>query len=135
MPEELDLLTADRLVEQGCAALARQPRLLLLDLAGLSFCDARGLGALVRIANQADAAGCRYGLIAPRAPVAKILRIGDLNRRLPVFATIEDALASLAAIADPQRGQTGKPDDDCLPVLSVSVPRPVRFLTARPRPR
>ena len=130
MPEELDLLTADRLVEQGCAALARQPRLLLLDLARLSFCDARGLGALVRIANQADAAGCHYGLIAPRPPVAKILRIGDLNRRLPVFATIEDALASLAAIAGPEREQTGKPHDDCLPVLSVSIHGPVRSLTA-----
>lgn len=130
MPEELDLLTADRLVEQGCAALARQPQLLLLDLARLSFCDARGLASLVRIANRADAAGCRYGLIAPRPPVAKMLRIGDLNRRLPVFATIEDALASLAGISGPERGRTDKPDDDCLPVLSVSIPRPIRFLTA-----
>lgn len=106
VPEDLDLLTADRLVEEGCTALACRPRLLLLDLARLSFCDARGLGALVRIANRADAAGCRCGLITPRPPVAKMLRIGGLNRRLPVFATIGDALASLAAIARPERGQT-----------------------------
>ena len=95
-PEELDLLTADHLAGQGCAAITRHARL-LLDLTGLSFCDARGLGALVQIPNHADAAGCRYGLIAPQPQVAKMLRIGDLNRRMPVFATIDDALAHLTA--------------------------------------
>jgi anti-sigma B factor antagonist len=106
MPDELDLLTAEGLVAQGRAAIARQAWLLLLDLTGLSFCDARGLSALVRIANHADAAGCRYGLIAPQPPVAKILRIGGLNERLPVFATIDDALAAIVR-------DTGQPQDDC----------------------
>ena len=99
MPAELDLATADGLVEQGYAAIARSARLLLLDLTGLSFCDARGLSAFVRIANHADAAGCGFALIAPRPPVAKILRISGLDSRLPVFATIDDALALLTAIA------------------------------------
>jgi len=98
MPAELDLATCDGVVEQGYAAIARSARLLLLDLTGLSFCDARGLGAFVRIANHADAAGCRFGLIAPRPPVAKILRISGLNNRLPVFATTDDARALLTAI-------------------------------------
>jgi anti-anti-sigma factor len=71
----------------------------LLDLTGLSFCDARGLSALVRIANHADQAGCRYGLIAPQPPVAKVVRITGLDQRMPVFATADDALARLAAMA------------------------------------
>jgi len=59
-----------------------------------------GLGpAPVRIANHADAAGCRYALIAPPRPVAKLLRITGLNARMPVFATIDDALAHLTALA------------------------------------
>ncbi len=99
MPAELDLVTGEGVVEQGCAAIARSARLLLLDLAGVSFCDARGLSAFVRIANHADAAGCRFGLIAPRPQVAKILRISGLDSRLPVFATIGDARALLAATA------------------------------------
>jgi hypothetical protein len=49
-----DLATSDGLVEQGYAAIARSARLLLLDLTGLSFCDARGLGTFVRIANHAQ---------------------------------------------------------------------------------
>ena len=96
---ELDLTTSERVVEQGYAAIARAARLLLLDLTGLSFCDARGLSAFVRIANQADAAGCGFGLIAPRPPVAKVLRISGLDSRLPVFATIDDARTLLTAVA------------------------------------
>ena len=86
---ELDLATADSLYVRAWAAIHRHARLLLLDLAGVSFCDARGLGALVRIANDADAAGCRYGLIAPRPNVAAILQITGLDSRLPVFAAMD----------------------------------------------
>ena len=99
MPAELDLTTSEGAVEQGCAAMARPVRLLLLDLTGLSFCDARGLSAFVRIANHADAAGCGFGLIAPRPPVRKILRISGLDSRMPVFATVDDAWALLMAMA------------------------------------
>ena len=99
MPAELDLTTSESVTAQGRAAIARLARLVLLDLTGLSFCDARGLSAFVKIANQADAAGCGFGLIAPRPQVAKILRISGLDSRMPVFATTGDALALFAATA------------------------------------
>jgi anti-anti-sigma factor len=99
-PEQLDLATADGLAAQGCA-IAVHARLLLLDLTSLSFCDARGLSALVRIANQADRAGCRLALIAPQPPVAKVLRICRLDQRLRIFATTGHALAGLAAVPVP----------------------------------
>jgi anti-anti-sigma factor len=88
---ELDLATAGSLYRRGHAAMGRHTRLLLLDLTGLFFCDASGLTAFVRIANEADAAGCRYGLIAPQPPVAKMLRITGLHQRLHVYATIDQA--------------------------------------------
>jgi len=99
-PEELDLATADGLAAQGCAIVAHAG-LLLLDLTSLSFCDARGLSAFVRIANQADRAGCRLALIAPPPPVAKVLRICRLDQRLPVFVTTGQALAGLTAVPVP----------------------------------
>ena len=77
-PAELDLTIGDGLVEQGYAAITRSARLLLLDLTGPSLCDACGAQRL-RPDRKADAAGCRFGLIAPRPPVAKILRIGSLD--------------------------------------------------------
>ena len=65
-PAELDVATDNDLVQQGYAAIDRSARVLLLDLAGLSFCDARGLSAFVQIANHADTAGCRFALFAPQ---------------------------------------------------------------------
>jgi len=99
MPAELDLTTSEGVVEQGYAAIAQPVRLLLLDLAGLSFCDARGLSASVRIANQADAAGAVLASSRRGRRFAKILRISGLDSRLPVFAAIDDALALRTATA------------------------------------
>lgn len=96
-PDELDLATADALAARGCAAAAHAG-LLLVDLSGLSFCDARGLRAFVQIANHADRTGCRYGLIAPQPRVAKVLQICRLHQRLPVFATLGEAVDHLAAM-------------------------------------
>jgi anti-anti-sigma factor len=95
---ELDLATADGLYRRGRAAIGHHARLLLLDLADLSFCDACGLSAIVRIANEAQAAGCRYALVAPQPLVVKMLRITGLNARLPVFATMEEARHHLMAL-------------------------------------
>ena len=112
VPEELDLASADGLAEQPYAAIASHAWLLLLDLTGLSFCDARGLSAFVRIANHADVAGCQYGLIAPQPAITKILRIGGLDWRMPVYPTIDDAPEHLAPIVGPSRGERGKPPND-----------------------
>src|SRR5258708_39301660 len=101
---ELDLATADGLYRRGRAAIGCRTRLLLLDLAGLSFCDACGLSAFVRIANEAEAAGCRYGFVAPQPLVVKMLRVTGLNARLPVFATLGEARHCLLALA----GTAGK---------------------------
>ncbi len=95
---ELDLATADSLYRRGAAAIRRHARLLLLDLTGVSFCDACGLRAFVRIANEADVAGCSYGLIAPRPLVVRILRVSGLETRLRVFATMEEARLRLMAL-------------------------------------
>jgi anti-anti-sigma factor len=102
---ELDLATADSLYRRGRTAIGRQPRLLLLDLTGLSFCDASGLSAFVRIANEAEAADCGYGLIAPQPLVAKMLRITGLHQRLQVFATSDEARLRLTALAGTARSR------------------------------
>ena len=101
--------------------------MLLLDVAGVSFCDACGLSALVRIANHADRTGCRYGIIAPQPLLVKILRITGLGQRLPVFTSINEAAivlgydtqtrhhrrigrAQLSATARADDREAGRPD-------------------------
>jgi anti-sigma B factor antagonist len=100
---ELDLATAGSLYRRGRTAIGRHPWLLLLDLTDLFFCDASGLSAFVRIANEAEAAGCGYGLIAPQPLVAKMLRITGLHQRLQVFATSDEARLRLTALAGTAR--------------------------------
>lgn len=111
---EPDLTTADSLYLRARAAISRCARLLLLDLTAVSFCDARGLSALVRIANDAGAAGCHYGLVAPRPNVARILRITGLDNRLHVFTSIDRACAG--------RYQEQPAEDPSLEVRDVVLP-------------
>ena len=92
-PGELDLATADSRYRRGRAAVRGHGRLLVLDLAGLSCSDGCGLGAFVRIACEAETAGCRHGLIAPQPLAGKTLRVTGLHKRPQVFATIDEAAA------------------------------------------
>jgi anti-anti-sigma factor len=56
----------------------------LLDVAGLSFCDARGLGVLARMSRHAGRAGSFFHLVAPPPLLVKIIRITGLEDMLPV---------------------------------------------------
>jgi anti-sigma B factor antagonist len=56
----------------------------LLDMADLSFCDARGLGAIVRTSTHAGQAGSSLHLVAPPPRLMKIIRITGLEDKLPV---------------------------------------------------
>ena len=54
---------------------------LIVDLAGLAFCDAQGLSALLRIATYAERAGCPFRLASPRPSLVKIMQITGLDRK------------------------------------------------------
>ena len=63
-----------------------------MDLSGLAFCDACGLGALIRIAAYAETAGCRLELVKPSRAATRIMRITGVDDRL-----LTGSLASLSA--------------------------------------
>jgi anti-anti-sigma factor len=54
-----------------------------VDLSGLTFCDASGLGVLARIARHARQAGRQLSLSSPRPSLLKIMRITGLDRAFP----------------------------------------------------
>lgn len=82
---ELDVAEIERLYQQACRAIDGSSTEAIFELRRLTFCDASGLGCLVRIGNHADAVGCRMVLAEPTPTVAKILRIAQLDRRFPVI--------------------------------------------------
>lgn len=67
-------------------------RLLIIDLAGVSFCDVSGLAVLIGTQRRATARGITVRLAAPRPQVAKLLRITGLDHRFTICATLADAL-------------------------------------------
>ncbi len=54
---------------------------MIVDLAALDFCDARGLAALVRMAGYAEQKGRPFRLASPSPSLIKIMRITGLDRR------------------------------------------------------
>ena len=57
---------------------------LVVDLAGVDFLDAAGIGVLVGTANRARRAGGRVVLRAPSRAASRVLRVVGLDRAFPL---------------------------------------------------
>jgi anti-anti-sigma factor len=79
---ELDLATADRVVSYVSEIIDRHDGPVVADLGDITFCDACGLGALVRIVSYAERTGRPLELARPSRPVSKIMRITGVDHRL-----------------------------------------------------
>lgn len=86
---DLDAATADLAVRYVSEILDRHDGPVSADLSGLVFCDACGVGALIRIAAHAEQAGHRLQLARPSRAVIRIMRITGLEERL-----LDHAMAS-----------------------------------------
>ncbi|MGP3959528.1 STAS domain-containing protein [Nonomuraea sp. 3N208] len=62
---ELDIGTGEAVRERLLRALRYSTSLLILDLSGVSFCDAAGLGAVVGVQHRARSLDIALGLAAP----------------------------------------------------------------------
>ncbi len=78
---ELDIASAEVAVSYVRDVIDRHRRPVIVDLATLAFCDARGLAALVRMAGYAEQMGCTFQLSSPSVSLVKIMRITGLDRR------------------------------------------------------
>jgi anti-anti-sigma factor len=71
------------------------PSGVVLDLSGVTFLAAAGLGMLVRAAERARAERQAFGIVAVTRPVLRVLRLTGLDTALPVFAYVSDAVREL----------------------------------------
>ena len=87
---ELDIATAEQAYAYISDVIDAWPGLspapVSVDLSGLTFCDASGLGALARVARHARQAGRQLRLTAARPSLLKIMRITGLDRAYPELA-------------------------------------------------
>ena len=95
---DLDVASAESLGESLAGLVDAGSTRIVVDVSDLTFCDASGIGVLVRVAGQAARQGGWLRIAAPRPLMERIIRITRLTRTLPVYGTVEDALASHADI-------------------------------------
>jgi anti-anti-sigma factor len=79
---ELDIATADTAVKYFTQVIDRHHGPVIADLTTLRFCDARGLSALLRIAQHAAQSGQKFTLASPSPSLVKLLHITALDRKL-----------------------------------------------------
>jgi anti-anti-sigma factor len=93
---DLDMATTPALRQRLFAVLGLAGRLLVIDLSGVSFCDAGGLAMLIGTQRSARWRGITVRLAAPRPRTAKLLRITGLDQSFTICATLDEALSAPA---------------------------------------
>jgi anti-sigma B factor antagonist len=84
---ELDIATAEQAYTYISDVIDGWPLAVRVDLSGLTFCDASGLGVLARLAKHARQAGRQVRLMSARPSLLKIMRITGLDRTFPELRT------------------------------------------------
>ena len=80
---ELDIATVDELVAGARAALDSGTSVLRIDVSGVTFVDSTGLGALVRLRNEAEQHGRRLDLVGVRPELRRVLDLTGLSEIFP----------------------------------------------------
>ncbi|MBV9208921.1 MAG: STAS domain-containing protein [Actinobacteria bacterium] len=102
---ELDVVSSQRFDEYLSEAGGRSDRV-ILDLSGVDFMDTTALAIIVGHWRRQVAAGGMFLLAGARYRYTKALWITGLADRLPMYDTVDDALA---AAGGGQAGQQGRP--------------------------
>lgn len=86
---DLDLATAPRLRERLRSVHAEGHRHLLIDLAGVGFCDSTGLGVLVGAARRARSDGGDVELSGLTPGLVRLFEVTRLDRAFVVHADLD----------------------------------------------
>lgn len=90
---EVDVTSAAILEDALDAQFEAGSRSVVVDFLGVTFLDSTGLNALVRAHRRCASAAGRLGLVMADPQLLRLLAITGLDRLIPTFATVEDALA------------------------------------------
>ena len=92
---ELDIATAEQAYAYISEVIDSGPATVSVDLSGLTFCDASGLGVLAKIARHARQAGRQLKLTSARPSLLKIMRLTGLDG---VFPELRPAVPAYSAL-------------------------------------
>jgi anti-sigma B factor antagonist len=112
VPAEIDAANADEVRQGLLAAASLGAAVLVIDMSATTFCDSAGVQGIIAAHQQAAAAGTQLRLVAPA--VQRILTLIGIDQLVPIYPTLEEALAGApAAEASPrEHGRTAGEEDD-----------------------
>ena len=89
---ELDLYNAEEVRSALVDALATEPTRIVIDMSEVHFVDSTALGVLIEARSRLG----RNDLLlaAPQLETRRTLQVSGLDRKLPVYDSVEEALAS-----------------------------------------
>lgn len=90
---ELDLSSTPELETHLAEAFRSATKVVIVDLRELDFIDSTGLSALVRANQQAQDAGCEFGIVNGGAQVRRLLSLTGVTERLRVADQPEEFLS------------------------------------------
>jgi anti-anti-sigma factor len=92
LPGEIDI-TNSTVVKASLLAVLDGPGLVIADMTGTTFCDSSGLRMLIAARDRAEARRCTLRIvIRPGSSVARALGILGMDRMLPIYPSVMDAL-------------------------------------------
>jgi len=107
-PPEADAATADQLRAVLLDTVVRGQATVVVDLTGTRFCDSYGLHTLLRAHKLAQADGGELRLVIPAdGVVPRIIALTLLDRVIPCFASVKEALGEAPAVANQRRDARG----------------------------
>jgi anti-sigma B factor antagonist len=93
---DLDIACAPALREQLLGVLGPHASRIVVDLSGVTFCDASGLAVLIGARRRAWLLGGVLRLAAPAPAVAAVLGLTGLDVQFEIFATVPAATSAPA---------------------------------------
>jgi anti-sigma B factor antagonist len=99
----LDATTRDQFADYLAAETGEHGPDMALDLGGVTFMDSRALGLIVHHWQLSTTAEAKFALIGVEYAKTKVMWITGLAQRLPLYDTIDDALAAFDQPDQPDR--------------------------------
>lgn len=93
VPVEIDISNADKVRDDLLLVVKQGPAAMIVDMSRTTFCDSAGVNALVRVYQQALAAGAPLRLVLAAPAVQRVLSITGVDRLIGTFPTVSAALA------------------------------------------
>jgi anti-anti-sigma factor len=115
-PAEIDITNAEGLQSALLKAAANGHGTVVVDMTQTTFCDSSGLHTLLAAHKKAQAEGRQVLLVIPGTTVLRVFAITGMDRVIPNFTSLGEALAATAATANGHGRQQN--DADAAPTTS-----------------